>query len=101
MLERIRKSIDLIVPAILEHDSQRAQKIGKVNNKLKGGYQRLYKDYIRTLKARRKNTQDIAHAMFVAHSMEQMGECLMEISESILSANIGQPVNLQQYRVIQ
>ena len=98
MLEHIKNSIMLILPAIIEHDSQLAQKISKGNDRLRTEYQRLYREYITTLKAKKRNTQDIAHALFVAHSVEQMGDGLLEISEAIISANIGQAVNLKQYR---
>ena len=98
MLEHIKNSIMLILPSIIDHDSQLAQKISKGNDRLRSQYQRLYREYIATLKSKRRNTQDIAHALFVAHSVEQMGENLLEISEAIISANIGQPVNIKQYR---
>ncbi len=98
MLQHIRKSIEIVLPAIIEHNSRLAHKIGRGDKKLHAQYQRLYRDYISTLKSVKRNTRDIAHAMFVAHSVEQMGDALIEISESIISAIIGQQVNLDQFR---
>ncbi len=37
----------------------------------------------------------------MAHSVEQMGDALLDISESIISANLGQPVNFERYHSLQ
>ena len=98
MIQLIRDSIEFVLPALFEHDSKMAQKIGRGTNKLNTQYQNLYRSYLRTLKAKKRRSQDIVHAMFVAHGIEQMGDALNEISESIISANIGQQLSLEQYR---
>jgi len=100
MLERIRHGIELVEPAIQENDSRLALKIGEIEAKLDRDYKKLHKHYIAALK-QKDNTEDLACALFVAHSIEQMGDALLDISESILSANLGQPVNFERYHSLQ
>ncbi|MES9900078.1 MAG: PhoU domain-containing protein [Sedimenticola sp.] len=100
MLERVRRGIKLLGPAILENDTRLALKIGQIESKLDRDYNRLLKHYIAALK-KKKNTEDLTCALFVAHSVEQMGDALLDISESIISANLGQPVNFERYHSLQ
>ncbi|MEJ1354685.1 MAG: PhoU domain-containing protein [Candidatus Sedimenticola sp. (ex Thyasira tokunagai)] len=100
MLERVRRGIKLLGPAILENDTRLALKIGQIESKLDRDYNRLLKHYIAALK-QKKNTEDLTSALFVAHSVEQMGDALLDISESIISANLGQPVNFERYHSLQ
>ncbi|MES9961153.1 MAG: PhoU domain-containing protein [Sedimenticola sp.] len=100
MLERVRKGIELVEPAIQENDTRLALKIGQIEGKLDRDYNKLLKHYIAALK-RKKNTEDLTSALFVAHSVEQMGDALLDISESIISANLGQPVNFERYHSLQ
>ena len=38
-----------------------------------------------------------AGGAFIAHDVEQMGDALLNISEAIISANLGQPINIDRY----
>ncbi|MES9965572.1 MAG: PhoU domain-containing protein [Candidatus Sedimenticola sp. 20ELBAFRAG] len=100
MLDRVRRGIELVEPAIQENDTRLALKIGQIEGKLDRDYNKLLKHYIAALK-RKKNTEDLTSALFVAHSVEQMGDALLDISESIISANLGQPVNFERYHSLQ
>ncbi len=100
MLERVRRGIDLVEPAIQENDTRLALKIGQIEGKLDSGYKQLLKRYTATLKQKR-NTEDLISALFVAHNVEQMGDALLDISESIISANLGQPLNFDRYHSLQ
>lgn len=100
MLSRVRRGIALVEPAIQESDTRQALKIGQLEDKLDRDYNKLLKQNIDALK-RQKNTEDLAGALFVAHSIEQMGDALLDISESIISANLGQPVNFERYQSLQ
>ena len=100
MLARVRRGIKLVEPAIRENDTRLALKIGRIEAKLDSDYNKLLNHYIKALK-RRKNTEQLASALFVAHSVEQMGDALLDISESIISANLGQPVNFERYYSLQ
>jgi len=100
MLGRVRRGIELVGPAIEDNDTGLALKIGQIEAKLDSDYDKLRHHYIKALKQRR-NTEQLAGALFVAHSVEQMGDALLDISESILSANLGQPVNLERYHSLE
>jgi hypothetical protein len=100
MLDRVRNGVELVEPAIHENDTQLALKIGQIEAKLDRDYNRLLKRYVAALKQKR-HTEDLTRALFVAHSVEQMGDALLDISESILSANLGQPLNIDRYYSLQ
>lgn len=101
MLERVRRGIKLVEPAIQENNTRQALKIGQIEAKLERDYDRLLKHYTAALKRQKKHTEDLTSALFVVHSVEQMGDALLDISEAIISANLGQPVNFERYHSIQ
>jgi len=102
LLKRIGKGIHMTYQAIEKSDTQLALKIGRIENKLDCAYGRLLKKYTRDLQQqKKKHTEDLVAALFVAHSLEQMGDVLLNISESIISANLGQPFNTDRYHSLQ
>jgi len=102
LLKRIGKGIHMTYQAIEKSDTQLALKIGRIENKLDCAYGRLLKKYTRDLQQqKKKHTEDLIAALFVAHSLEQMGDVLLNISESIISANLGQPFNTDRYHSLQ
>ncbi|MGD2116812.1 MAG: PhoU domain-containing protein [Chromatiales bacterium] len=100
MFRRIRRGIELLEPAILESDTRLALKIGQTRQRIERDYKKLQQAYIDALKTK-KHTEDLASALFVAHSVEQMCDALLDISESIISANLGQPLNFERYQSLQ
>ncbi|HHH39922.1 MAG TPA: hypothetical protein ENK50_10155, partial [Sedimenticola sp.] len=94
------RGIGQIVDAILEGDTRKALKIGRIEQRLDQAYGKLRQRYTGELK-RCRHTEDLISALFVAHSIEQMGDLLLEISESIISANLGQPVSTERYHSMQ
>ena len=100
LLERVARGIELVEPAVSDNDTRRALKLGNIEHKLDRDYSRLLKRYTRELK-RQKHTEDLITGLFIGHAIEQMGDALLSISESIISANLGQPVNIERYHSIQ
>ena len=100
MLERLRRGLDLIETAVLESDSNLALKIAQVEAKLDRDYLKQLRFHVEALK-QKDNTNDIICSLFVAHSIEQMGDVLLDISESIISANLGQAVNFERFNTLQ
>ena len=96
MLARVRQGVDLIEPAVREHDTSLALKIGQIEGKLGRDYRAVLRHYTDALK-QQKHTEDLVRALFVGHSIEQMGDALLAIGESIVSANLGQRVNMERY----
>jgi aminoglycoside phosphotransferase (APT) family kinase protein len=99
LLKRISRGVRLVESAAKENDMQLALDLGAIEDKLERQYRRLLKGYIADLK-RKKNTEDLISGLFIAHTVEQMGGALRGISESIISANLGQPVNTERYHSI-
>ncbi len=96
LLEKIQQGLDLMLPAIDDKDSQKALKIGRIAEALQQTYENVSAQYEHAI----ENTQTLKHlsrALLVAYAIQQMGQCLMRISESILSASLGQPVTMERY----
>jgi phosphate uptake regulator len=102
LLGRIGKGINIIDVALDKGDTQLALKIGRIEKKLDCAYTKLLKKHTRDLKLqKKKHTEDLVAALFVAHSIEQMGDVLLDISEAIISASLGQPFNTERFHSLQ
>ncbi len=96
LLQKVDKSIDLIARALNDRDTQLALKLGKTERKLEKSYKKLVTQYTRQLK-KKKHTEDLVIGLFIAHTIEQMGDALLNISDSIISSHMGQPLDVQRY----
>ncbi len=102
LLECITKGIRMTYTAIDNSDTKLALRMGRIEGKLDGAYRKLLKKHSRDLKRKKKkHTEDLITALFVGHSIEQMGDVLLNISEAIISANMGQPFNTDRYHSLQ
>jgi phosphate uptake regulator len=96
MLGRVARGLDRIEPAIRRNDTSLALKIGRIKTRLDKVSQKLVQKYTAGLK-RKKHTEDLVAGLFVVHGIEQMGDAMLNISEAIISANLGQPINIDRY----
>jgi phosphate uptake regulator len=102
LLERIAKGIRMTYTAIDKSDTKLALRMGRIEGKLDCAYRKLLKKHSRDLKRKKKkHTEDLITTLFVGHSIEQMGDVLLNISEAIISANMGQPFNTDRYHSLQ
>ncbi|WP_461423465.1 aminoglycoside phosphotransferase family protein [Ketobacter sp.] len=101
MLEKVRSGIGLVGPALEANDASLALSIGELETQLERAYKRVFKNYVGQLGKGKQNTKDLVRGLFVAHTIRQMGEALLQISEAIISANIGQPMNRERYHSLQ
>jgi hypothetical protein len=99
LLEHVIKGVRLVENAMNHHDSRVALKIGAAKRRMSTSLQQLMERYTEALK-KRKNTEDFITAIFVVRAVEQMGDALLNISEALISANLGQPVNIERYHSI-
>jgi len=100
LLERVGGGVGVIEKALQGNDTQLALKIGRIEQRLDQAYKKLLKNYTNELKKkqkREKDTEELVSALFVAQSVEQMGDVMLNISEAIISVNLGQPVNTERY----
>lgn len=95
-LNRVKWGIDLIDAAVNDRDTQVALKIGDVETKLEKTYKKLMRRYIDELRKTNK-TEGVLSALFMAQSIDQMGDAMLNISESIMSANLGKRITTNQY----
>ena len=96
-MKHVSKGITIVDEAFLENDTQLALKLGKAESKIDKGYRKLLQSFTKKLK-NQSNTEDYISGLFVAHAIEQMGDALMGISESIISSNIGQSIDIQRFQ---
>jgi hypothetical protein len=96
MVGKVSGGLDRVEPAIRQNDTRLALKIGRIKPRLDGDSKKLVKKYTAGLK-RKKHTEDLVAGLFVIHGIEQMGGAMLNISEAIISANLGQPFNTDRY----
>ena len=97
MLGRIMRGLDRTEQAIRQDDTRLAFKIGRIKPRLDKVSKKLVQQYTAGLK-RKKHTEDLVAALFLVHGIEQMGDAMHNISEAIISANLGQPINIDRYQ---
>jgi phosphate uptake regulator len=97
MLGRIMRGLDSTEQAIRQNDTRLALKIGRIKPRLDKVSQKLVQQYTAGLK-RKKHTEDLVAGLFLVHGIEQMGDAMHNISEAIISANLGQPINIDRYQ---
>ena len=96
LLEHVIKGVRLVESAMNSHDSRVALKVGAAKRRMSTPLQQVMEGYTQALK-KGKNTEDFITAIFVVRAVEQMGDALLNISEALISANLGQPVNIERY----
>ena len=101
LLNRVAKGIDRIEPAVRNNDTPLALKIGRVKPRLGRACGKLLKKYTLALKQKRKHTEDLISSLLVSHYIEQMGDTLLNISEAIISVNLGHIINSERYHSLQ
>lgn len=100
LLRRVIQGLELVEPAVRGDDTEQALRLGRIEQRLDRDYRRLMKRCIKRLKGKRQ-AEDMISALFVGHALEQMGDALLDISESVISANLGQPLNIDRYFALQ
>jgi aminoglycoside phosphotransferase (APT) family kinase protein len=99
MLKKVRRGIGMIEEALRENSTRRALDIGQIEQKLDRAYKQVLNRYTGQ-RGKSKQLKDVVGILFVAHAMEQMGDCLQEISEAIISASLGQPIDIDRYHTL-
>ena len=97
MLKKVGKTIARIEPAVRSNDTRLAMNIGLSKPELDKAYMHLMKKYKAGLK-KSKHTEDLVTGLLMAHGVDQMGDALLDISEAIISATLGQPMNIERYQ---
>lgn len=96
LLDQVAYAITLIDRAIVAKNTQLALKIGSVEQEVKRVCDLLIEKCTVALK-NKDSIEDLIAALFVARSIEHIGDALLNISEAIISGNLGQAVNIDRY----
>ena len=101
MLGWMTRATGRVEPAIRNSDTPQALKIGRVKPRIDRACRKLRKQYTADLKHNSKATEDLIAALLVSHCIEQMGDTLLNISEAVISINLGYSVNSDRYHSLQ
>ncbi|WP_299483933.1 phosphotransferase [uncultured Roseibium sp.] len=101
LVRYVRKGVGGIEDAFLGNDSEQAIEIGELQKKIEADYRKLFKTYTKDMSNPKLRPADIANSLLVASEFQRMGDSLNSISEAVISANIGQAVNLERYFALQ
>ena len=99
ILEMVRDGIALIEETIRDNDTRLALKIGSYEHDIDAEYGKLLNGYTQALK-QKDDTEDLISALLVAHTMERMGDLLLNISEALLSSILGQAMDIDRYHTL-
>ena len=96
MLSDVKNQISKIELSIYDDNTKLALKIGQVNNKFRKINQKQQKHYLNK-PSRKKSVKKLMTFVNVMNTLTQMGKILLNISETIISSNLGKPVSTQRY----
>ena len=96
MLSDVKNQISKIELSIYDDNTKLALKIGQVNNKFRKINQKQQKHYLNK-PSRKKSVKKLMTFVNVMNTLTQMGKVLLNISETIISSNLGKPVSTQRY----
>ena len=96
MLSDVKNQISKIELSIYDDNTKLALKIGQVNNKFRKINQKQQKHYLNK-PSRKQSVKKLMTFVNVMNTLTQMGKVLLNISETIISSNLGKPVSTQRY----
>ncbi|RAU16792.1 hypothetical protein DN062_16165 [Nitrincola tibetensis] len=99
-LERIEAALKQVEGILGSNDTQDALRIGQVRQKLSRFYKKTLDAHLKALK-RKKQTESLISSLFLARYLLDMGESLVNISESLIAVLLGQPMNMKQFLSLQ
>ncbi|MFT5210538.1 MAG: phosphate uptake regulator/tRNA A-37 threonylcarbamoyl transferase component Bud32 [Flavobacterium sp.] len=93
----IYKALDLIYPALTEHDLDLANRICDYEQELDDYYDVSY-ELARTKLKQGRNFEDMLTLMNILRYLERAGDCFLNIGEAILDIHVGQKMGIRQFR---
>lgn len=94
IFKQLKAGLSVIGPTISEANTQQAIRLRKIAEKIEKQHQRIESASIEQI--RKTNGREMAAVLLAAHGFQQMGETLFAISESLLSAVLGQAINFDR-----
>ncbi len=96
-LNRVLSGILLMEQALLERNSTKALEMGEIEEWLDEFYRKRMQRFAAHIREG-EDSNDPLSLLLIGMHIEQMGDALLRMSEAIISANIGQSINLSRYR---
>ncbi len=97
LLDQVQEGLSIIETSIEEDNTKLALKIGNIERDLDRSYNTLFEEKLKRLK-KLKRPENAVTALIIAQRIEEMGNVLQDIAESIMSARLGQPMHLDRFR---
>ena len=95
IFKNLKAGLTLIGPTISDANTQHAIQLRKTAEKIDRHHQRIETACIDQV--RKHNGREMAAVLLATHGFQQMGETLFGISESLLSAVLGQAINFDRF----
>ncbi len=95
ILKQIKTGLSLIGPTISDANTQHAIRLRKTAEKIEKHHKRIENACISQI--RKSNGREMVAVILAAHSFQHIGETLFSISESLLSAVLGQAINFDRF----
>jgi phosphate uptake regulator len=101
-LVEVLAGVGLIEQAVFNRDVQVALAICRAELTIDLLYAKLFKRILTELRSGASDdTQSLVTLLFIAHYLERMGDSLLNIGESILSAHLGERIKIGQLRALE
>ncbi len=101
LIKDVIRGLRLIEKAIDNDDARLALRIGDIERKLDRAYARLFKSHVRQMGQKKNQPEDTMVSLIIAQRIEEMGDILLDSSEAIVSAKLGQPMHLQRFKSLE
>ena len=93
-------SIAMVQSALFENDTQLATRIGRSQERLERKFRKLLKKNAASLRDT-SDAESLLSISFSAYSIERMGDSLLNISEAIISSNLGMVMDTTRFQAMQ
>ena len=101
-LVEVLAGVGLIEQAVFKHDVQVALSICRSEHTIDHMYAKVFKRILTELRGGASDDmQSLVTLLFIAHYLERMGDSLLNIGESILSAHLGERIKIGQLRALE
>lgn len=99
-LEPVIEGLSKVEPALEQRDVEKALEICQIESHLDRLYAGIFAEVLADLEAG-GDAQSLVTALFMSHYFERMGDSLLNIGESILSASVGERIKIDEYRALE
>lgn len=99
-LDLVMEAVEMIRPALFENNTEKAVKIGRMQDKLARRFRKLLKKNAASLRDT-TGAEDLLAIAFSAYAIERMGDSLQRISEAVISSNLGLVMDAGRFQSMQ